>query len=323
MYPMLRLFEDVLSNDGAEVALPALPRMIFVVHGSLAIADRTLRDDEARSGEGAVTLKAGRDGATIWRWEFVTGDAGAGAGAIAGQGVVSREKLSARLGTVPKGGAALARRQRCFPAGRLRLSAPASRARHPLFDRRRHPHRYARTFDLIRSRLRVVRKRAGPGVRSGRRPADSFHPRHGLAARLFGKKLGRVSQRGRQGEAEDTAVQDFCRCAADAGGSAHIAGHIGLEARSSGTFGRCHSRKTGRAYLGTKPSRKSIKSIKRICDAIHAETERHTLTRSGPTGTAPHPCSTANWRAHSFQTFNAQWLAMCVKSLSLVSIVSS
>jgi group II intron reverse transcriptase/maturase len=43
------------------------------------------------------------------------------------------------------------------------------------------------------------------------------------------------------------------------------------------TFGRCHSRKTGRAYLGTKPS---CKSIKRICDAIHAETERHTLTRS-------------------------------------------
>jgi RNA-directed DNA polymerase len=43
------------------------------------------------------------------------------------------------------------------------------------------------------------------------------------------------------------------------------------------TFGRCHSRKTGRAYLGTKPSRKSIK---RICDAIHAETGRHTLTRS-------------------------------------------
>ncbi|MGD0027194.1 MAG: hypothetical protein ABSC37_21650 [Xanthobacteraceae bacterium] len=103
MDPMLRLFEDVLANDGAEVALPALPRMIFVVHGALAIADRPLRDDEARSGEDAVTLKAGRDGATIWRWEFVTGDAGAGAGAIAGQGVVSREKLSARLETVAKG----------------------------------------------------------------------------------------------------------------------------------------------------------------------------------------------------------------------------
>jgi len=43
------------------------------------------------------------------------------------------------------------------------------------------------------------------------------------------------------------------------------------------TFGRCHSRKDGRAYLGTKPSRKSIK---RLCDAIRAETGRHTLTGS-------------------------------------------
>src|ERR1700682_1809489 len=43
------------------------------------------------------------------------------------------------------------------------------------------------------------------------------------------------------------------------------------------SFGRCYSRKAGRAYLGTKPSRKSIK---RICDAIHAETGRHTTTLS-------------------------------------------
>jgi RNA-directed DNA polymerase len=43
------------------------------------------------------------------------------------------------------------------------------------------------------------------------------------------------------------------------------------------TFGRCYSPKTGRAYLGTTPSKKSIK---RICDAIHAETGRHTTTLS-------------------------------------------
>ena len=43
------------------------------------------------------------------------------------------------------------------------------------------------------------------------------------------------------------------------------------------TFGRCYSRKAGRAYLGTKPSKKSIK---RICDAIHADTGRHTMTQS-------------------------------------------
>jgi hypothetical protein len=41
------------------------------------------------------------------------------------------------------------------------------------------------------------------------------------------------------------------------------------------TFGRCYSRKTGKAYLGTKPSKKSIK---RICDEISAETGQHTKT---------------------------------------------
>ena len=38
------------------------------------------------------------------------------------------------------------------------------------------------------------------------------------------------------------------------------------------TIGRCYSPKTGRAYLGTKPSRKKIR---RICDAISERTGRH------------------------------------------------
>jgi hypothetical protein len=74
MNPMLRLCEDVLSDHGA-MELPALPRMIFVVHGSIAIADRTLRDEEAFGGEGAIVLKAGSAGATVWRWELITGEA--------------------------------------------------------------------------------------------------------------------------------------------------------------------------------------------------------------------------------------------------------
>ncbi len=45
MQPTLRLYEDVLAN-GAEASLPAQPRMIFVVHGSVAIADRNLGDGE-------------------------------------------------------------------------------------------------------------------------------------------------------------------------------------------------------------------------------------------------------------------------------------
>jgi len=44
------------------------------------------------------------------------------------------------------------------------------------------------------------------------------------------------------------------------------------------TIGRCYSPKTGRAYLGTKPSRKKIR---RICDAISERTGRHTTLLSG------------------------------------------
>jgi len=115
MQPMLRLYEDVLSNDGAPISLPALPRMIFGVHGSVTIADRDLRDDEAWSGEGAVTLNAGREGATIWRWELTAADAGSGIST--GRGIVSREKLAARLETAPKGPLLLRGDSVAFPPG--------------------------------------------------------------------------------------------------------------------------------------------------------------------------------------------------------------
>ena len=69
MPPVLALYEDILSN-GAALALPALPRMIFVVHGEVTIADRPLRDGEAWHGEGAATLTAGAAGATCWRFEL-------------------------------------------------------------------------------------------------------------------------------------------------------------------------------------------------------------------------------------------------------------
>jgi hypothetical protein len=113
MDPTLRLYEDVLSNDG-ETSLPALPRMIFVVHGTAVIAGRTLRDEETFSGEGAVVLKAGAGGATLWRWELTPGDAG---GAAAGHGVACREKLAARLESVPKGALILRGDSVAFPPG--------------------------------------------------------------------------------------------------------------------------------------------------------------------------------------------------------------
>ncbi len=69
MSAVLRLYEDILSND-ATVSLPARPRMIFVVHGAIMMGDRVWRDGEAWNGEDAVTFKAGREGAAVWRWEL-------------------------------------------------------------------------------------------------------------------------------------------------------------------------------------------------------------------------------------------------------------
>jgi len=114
MLPVLRLYEDVLEND-AEASWPASARMIFVVHGSAVIADATLRDDEAFGGEGAVALKAGRGGATLWRWELTAGEGGADA--FAGRGVASREKLAAPLATLPKGALLLRGDSVAFPPG--------------------------------------------------------------------------------------------------------------------------------------------------------------------------------------------------------------
>jgi hypothetical protein len=112
---MLRLYEDVLSSDAAAVNLPAVPRMVFVAHGSVAMADHSLRDGEAFGGEGAVTLKAGGEGATLWRWEFGSSDAGAGL--LSGPGAVSHEKLAARLETLPQGKLLLRGDSVAFPAG--------------------------------------------------------------------------------------------------------------------------------------------------------------------------------------------------------------
>jgi hypothetical protein len=97
MHPVLRLYEDVLSSDSPEVGLPPAPRMIFVVHGSVTVEGRTVRDGEAWHGEGELMLEPGPAGATCWRFELVAGDAGDG---VLRGGV---RKLAASLETLPKG----------------------------------------------------------------------------------------------------------------------------------------------------------------------------------------------------------------------------
>jgi hypothetical protein len=115
MSPMLRLCEDVFADGGA-MELPALPRMIFVVHGAVAIGERILRDEEAFGGEGAIMLKAGSAGAAVWRWELITREADFGR-PPPGWGIVSHEKLAVMLSTVPAGALLLRGDSVAFPAG--------------------------------------------------------------------------------------------------------------------------------------------------------------------------------------------------------------
>ena len=94
-----------------------------------------------------------------------------------------------------------------LPGGRLRLSAPPSRTRHPLPDRRRNPHRYVRPLDVIRSGRRLVRERTGCGLRSSRGPAEPVHSRHDLEARssISTRKTRRSRRR------NDTRSTSTCR----------------------------------------------------------------------------------------------------------------
>jgi hypothetical protein len=115
MRPIMRLYEDVLSNDQTlRVALPALPRMIFMVHGSAVIEGRALSDGEAWHGEGAATVTPGSAGVTCWRFELAPADAADGE--IAGK-VVSRLKLRAAVATLPAGDLLLRGDSVAFPPG--------------------------------------------------------------------------------------------------------------------------------------------------------------------------------------------------------------
>ena len=115
MPPTMRLIEDTIVGGTPDVPLPALPRMIFVVHGFVTIDGRRLHDGEAYGGEGAISLQAGREGVTVWRYEVAP--AGSRGGTVAGPGVRSLEKLSAVLETIPQGELLLRGDAVAFPPG--------------------------------------------------------------------------------------------------------------------------------------------------------------------------------------------------------------
>jgi hypothetical protein len=116
MHPVLRLYEDVLSSaDKGEFRLPPTPRFIFVVHGSAAIGDEPVDEGEAWQGETAVKLKPGAAGVTCWRWELARGDQGS---TTANEpGMVTHEKLTAFLETLPKGDLLMRGDSVAFPPG--------------------------------------------------------------------------------------------------------------------------------------------------------------------------------------------------------------
>ena len=115
MPAVLRLYEDTFGNDGAELALPARPHMIYVVHGTIAIAGKIMRSDDGLGGEDATRIKGGLEGATIWRWELAAESAADAT--RTGTSIASREKLAARLDMLPPGPLLLRGDSVAFPPG--------------------------------------------------------------------------------------------------------------------------------------------------------------------------------------------------------------
>ena len=116
MHPVLRLYEDVLSSaENVEFRLPPLPRFIFVVHGAATIDGKPAGEGEAWQGEGSVTVKPSASGVTCWRWELARGDAPSTTANA--PGMITHEKLTAFLETMPKGELLLRGDSVAFPPG--------------------------------------------------------------------------------------------------------------------------------------------------------------------------------------------------------------
>ena len=132
----MRLFEDTLSG-GEEVRLenPA-PRALYVSAGSVSAGGEDVPSDEGLVSTASLTLRAGGEGATVWRWEVVPSDTDAVAHAhrtslrLAGRidPAAIADELLIRLDSVafPPGGAALLHTHqgpgiRCLREGEIRI----------------------------------------------------------------------------------------------------------------------------------------------------------------------------------------------------------
>jgi hypothetical protein len=115
MAPVLRLYEDTLSNMVDAVKLPPVPRMIFVVHGAATIGSRAVSDGEAWQGEADVMLAPGVGGVTAWRFELTP--EGAGDSPLLAVGIRSQLKIAARLNTLQAGELLMRGDSVAFPPG--------------------------------------------------------------------------------------------------------------------------------------------------------------------------------------------------------------
>ena len=114
MHPELRLIEDFLTDKGA-ISLPALPRMLFMVRGSVTVGQRVLGQGEALFSEDMITAHASEAGATIWRFEL--SDPRQPAAQTADVSVNSWPKLAAPLERLPDGDLLWRGDSVAFPAG--------------------------------------------------------------------------------------------------------------------------------------------------------------------------------------------------------------
>jgi len=114
MHPELRLIEDFLTDRGS-LSLPALPRMLYVVRGSLTIGQRVLGQGEAFFGEDLISAHAEGTGATLWRWEL--SDPRQPGAKITHSSVISYTKLAAPLATLAEGELLWRGDSVAFPAG--------------------------------------------------------------------------------------------------------------------------------------------------------------------------------------------------------------
>src|SRR5256885_2200958 len=150
MHPELRLIEDFLTDRGA-LSLPALPRMLYLVRGSLTVGQRVLGHGEAFFSEDVITAHAEGIGATLWRWEL--SDPRQPAAKITHSSVISHTKLAAPLTPLadgdllwrgdsvafPTGGCAYLHRHqgpgiRCLIEGSLRVDTAGQSHTHEIGD---------------------------------------------------------------------------------------------------------------------------------------------------------------------------------------------